>query len=158
MASRRARILLVVGGIAIAAAAAGEGGVNLMERRRTLQELRDLRDQLYAARVSADSCRNELAYAQRLFQRYDTLVDSLRMNVRDYEAMDSRGVPRDRYDEYLDRFHGYNDSVASWHLKADSLKATQTTCRQLAEAHNVLADSLRRRLRDESIATDSGAQ
>ena len=156
MASSRTRILLVLAGLASAVVVA-EGALELVQRRRTLQELRQLRDHLYAARVSADSCRNELAYAERLFQRYDTLVDSLRQDVRGYEALDRRGVPRSRYDEYLDRFNGYNDSVASWHRKADSLKATEARCRELAAAHNVLADSLRRRLDEEGIAPDSGS-
>lgn len=153
----RSRIILIVLGIALVAGGV-EGGVALLQRRRTLHELRDLRDRVYAARVSADSCRNELAYADRLFQRYDTLVDSLRRDVRGYETMDSRGVPRERYDEYLARFHAYNDSVASWHRKADSLKARQAVCRQMAEAHNLLVDSLRRRLTEEGIATDSSAR
>jgi hypothetical protein len=153
----RSRIILVLFGIVLLAAAA-EGGFALLQRRRTVRELKDLRDLVYAARVSADSCRNELAYSDRLFQRYDTLVDSLRRDVRGYEALDSRGVPRDRYDEYLARFHAYNDSVASWHRKADSLEARQAVCRQLAEAHNLLVDSLRSRLAEEGIATDSSTR
>jgi len=154
MAAPRARIALILVAIAVSVAAV-EGGFNLLARRRTVHELRALGDRVYAARVSADSCRNELAYADRVFQRYDTLVDSLRREVRGYEAMDSRGVPREKYDEYLTRFHAYNDSVTSWHRKADSLKARQALCRRMAEAHNLLVDSLRRRLAEEGIATDS---
>ena len=153
----RSRIILILAGVALVLAAV-EGSFALLQRRRTLQELRDLQDRVYTARVSADSCRNELAYSDRLFQRYDTFVDSLRRDVRGYEAMDSRGVPREMYDEYLARFHAYNDSVASWHRKADSLKARQAVCRQLAEAHNLLVDSLRRRLAREGIATDSSSR
>jgi hypothetical protein len=157
MLSRRARIFLVLAGVAVAVGAV-EGGYRLVERHRTMQELRGIRDQLYTARVSADSCRNELAYAERLFQRYDTLVDSLRRDVRRYEEAAGGRVPRERYDEYLKHFDAYNDSVASWHLKADSLQRRQTACRNLARAHNVLADSLRRRLLEEGIPTDSGGR
>jgi hypothetical protein len=153
----RSRIILILVGVTLVAAAV-EGGFALLQRHRTLQELRNLQDRVYTARVSADSCRNELAYSDRLFQRYDTLVDSLRRDVRSYEAMDSRGVPREKYDEYLARFHAYNDSVASWHRKADSLEARQAVCRQLAEAHNLLVDSLRQRLAQEGIATESSTR
>jgi hypothetical protein len=148
--SQNLRIILILTGAAIAVGAA-EGGLALLHRHRTLQELTALRDQVYDARVAADACRNKLAYAERLFQRYDTVVDSLRHHVRAMEALDPRGVPQARYDEYLKQFHGYNDSVASWHLKADSLKSREATCRRLAEAHNVLADSLKRRLTEEGI-------
>jgi uncharacterized protein YdcH (DUF465 family) len=148
--SRRVRVFLAIAGVAVLVVAV-EGGLNLLHRHRTLQALEALRDQVYDARVAADACRNELAYTQRLFERFDTLVDSLHQEVRKLEALDSRGVPQPRYGEYLKDLHAYNDSVASWHLKADSLKAREATCRRLAETHNTLADSLKRRLKREGI-------
>jgi len=148
--SHRVRLLLPIVGVAVLVAAV-EGGLALLHRHRTMQELEALRDQVYHARVDADACRNELAYTQRIFERFDTVVDSLHLEVGKLEALDPRGVPQARYDEYLKAFHAYNDSVASWHLKADSLKAREATCRRLAEAHNALADSLKRRLRQEGI-------
>ena len=148
--SHRVRLFLPIVGVAVLVAAL-EGGLALLHRHRTMQELEALRDQVYHARVDADACRNELAYTQRLFERFDTVVDSLHLEVRKMEALDPRGVPQARYDEYLKTFHAYNDSVASWHLKADSLKAREATCRRLAEAHNTLADSLKRRLQQEGI-------
>lgn len=150
MRSRNLRGILVVAGVAVLVAAV-EGGLNLRHRHRTLQELEALRDHVYATRVAADACRNELAYAQRLFQRFDTVVDSLHEQVRNLEKLDPRGVPQARYPEYMKKLHLYNDSVASWHLKADSLKRREATCHRLVRVHNALADSLRRRLSEEHI-------
>lgn len=150
MFSRRVRLVLAIAGVAVLVAAI-EGGLALLHRHRTMQELEALRDQVYHARVAADACRNELAYTQRIFERFDTVVDSLHLEVRKLEALNPRGVPQARYDEYLKVFHAYNDSVVSWHLKVDSLKGREATCRRLAEAHNALADSLKRRLEQEGI-------
>lgn len=144
------RVILIVVGVAVLVAA-GEGGLNLLHRHRTLQQLEALRDRVYAARVAAEACRNELDYAQRLFERFDTVVDSLHQQVRSLEALDTRGVPQPRYGEYMKKLHTYNDSVASWHRKEDSLQTRETTCRRLAKIHNALADSLRRRLSEEHI-------
>jgi hypothetical protein len=148
--SARLRAALVVAGVVVLVAVF-EGGLNLLHRHRTLQELTALRDRVYDARVAADACRNELAYTQRLFQRFDSVVDSLHQEVRRLETMDPRGVPQARYDEYLRAFHAYNDSVAIWHRKADSLRTREASCRRLAQVHNALADSLRRRLAEERI-------
>ena len=108
--------------VAVAAAVivAALGARDVLHRRRTIREIRDLRDQVYRARVSADSCRNELAYQERLFRRFDTVVDSLGREVRGYERLDARGVPEARYEEYLRHFEGYNDSVAVWRERSDS--------------------------------------
>ncbi len=135
-------ILVVVGAL---------GGRDLLERRRSVNEIHDLRDGVYRARVSADSCRNELAYQERLFRRFDAVVDSLRGAVRDFERMDERGVPEERYDEYLEHFEGYNDSVAVWRARAAELRETEAACRTLIEGHNALADSLRTRIEAEEI-------
>jgi len=116
------------------------------EERRLLEEITGLRDEVYRARVSADSCRNELAYEETLFRRFDEVVDSLRGEVRSYEALDERGVPEERYDEYLEQFEGYNDSVEEWERRAEGLRSTEQTCRALVTDHNALADSLRGRL------------
>jgi len=148
--SRLVRALIVVA--AISAVGLLVFGVrNLIEQRRTVKEMRALQDRVYAARVSVDSCRNELAYQERLFRRFDDMVDSLHGTVRDFEKLDVRGVPEDRYDEYMEHFDGYNDSVVTWRAKADSLRATEAACRAFIEQHNELTDSLRGRLREEGI-------
>lgn len=116
------------------------------EERRVVEEITQLRDEVYQARVSADSCRNELAYEEMRFRRFDEVVDSLGLDVRGYEEGDRRGVPEEVYEEYLERFDGYNDSVASWEARAEALRATEQVCRDLVVGHNELADSLRGRL------------
>lgn len=140
------RKLLAALGVVILAGVVVVAARDLLERRRTVEEIRTLRDQVHAARVSADSCSNELAYQERLFRRFDVLVDSLRGNVRSFERLDARGVPEERYDEYLEQFEGYNDSVAAWRAKALDLRGTEAACRSFIERHNSLADSLRSRL------------
>jgi len=115
----------------------------LVDRNRTREELLDLRDRVTRARISADSCTNTLAYDHMLFGRFDQVVDSLKGEVRDLEALDPRGVPEERYDEYMERFRGYNDSVAAWERRADRLRASDTACRSLIEVHNTLSDSVR---------------
>ena len=139
--------------VAVAAAVivAALGARDVLHRRRTIREIRDLRDQVYRARVSADSCRNELAYQERLFRRFDTVVDSLGREVRGYERLDARGVPEARYEEYLRHFEGYNDSVAVWRGRAAALRATEAACRTFIQDHNAIADSLRRRLDAEGM-------
>lgn len=128
---------------------------DLLDRRRTVNEIRDLRDQVYRARVTADSCSNELAYQERLFRRFDTVVDSLRGEVRAFERMDERGVPEQHYDTYMQQFEGYNDSVAVWRRRAAELRASETACRDFIDVHNTLADSLRRRLDAEGMGAGS---
>ena len=142
---------LVAVAIVAALIVAALGARDILDRRRTVREIQSLRDQVYRGRVSADSCRNELAYQERLFRRFDTVVDSLRRKVRDYERMDERGVPEAQYEEYLRQFEGYNDSVAVWRGRAAGLRATEAACRTFIEGHNALADSLRRRLDAEGM-------
>jgi len=139
------RPLALIGALVLATASV-LGVRELLDRRHAVNEIRGLRDQVYRARVSADSCRNELAYQERLFRRFDTVVDSLRGEVRAFERLDARGVPEEHYETYLEHFEGYNDSVAVWRSRAAELRRSEAACRTLIEAHNVLADSLRMRL------------
>jgi hypothetical protein len=115
----------------------------LVDRSRTREEILNLRDRVARARISADSCTNVLAYDQMLFQRFDQVVDSLRGEVRVLEELDPRGIPEERYDEYMERFRGYNDSVAAWERRADRLRVSDAACRTLIETHNALSDSVR---------------
>jgi uncharacterized protein YjiS (DUF1127 family) len=147
--SQNLRIALILTGIGLAVGAV-EIGVGMVGRRRTRQELEALSATVHDARAAAEACQSELADAHRRFERFDTLVDSLHGRVTGMEG--PRGVPQARYDEYMKLFNAYNDSVASWHLKADSLKDREATCDQLAEHHNVLLDSLKHRLADAGIA------
>ncbi len=136
-------LILVVAGLALGGL---ESGLAFLHRHHTIQELRALRDRVYQARAAAEACRDDLASAQQLFRRYDAVVDSLRREVRHLEELDPKGIPETRYDEYLQKLKIYNDAVASWHLKSDSLEDREATCRDLAEAHDRLTDSLKYRL------------
>jgi len=150
---RRALLALVVLSLAAIVVA---GAMNLVKRQRTVREVRSLRDTLYTSRLAADSCRWSLATQERRLQRYTALVDSLRGEVRDFEAMDMRGVPEERYDEYLEHFEAYNDSVSSWEARAETLRINEVGCRELVESHNALTDSLRRRVEAEGITEPEG--
>ena len=123
------------------------------EQRRLVDEITALRSDVYDARVSADACRNELAYEEMLFRRFNSVVDSLRADVRSYEEEERGGVPEAQYEEYLERFAGYNDSVASWEGRAEALRAMEQSCRDRVITHNALADSLRGRLLELAPAT-----
>jgi hypothetical protein len=128
-------------------------GTSIADRRRALREIDDLRGRIYSARVAADSCQNSVAYEEMSFRRYNTVVDSLRREVRSFEAMDDRGVPEEAYDQYLELFEGYNDSVGSWEERAERLRVDEAACRAIIDGHNALTDSLRRRLLPEPEET-----
>lgn len=147
--------LLGLLGLAVAVAVV-LGIRTLLEQRRTVEEINALRTRVYDARIAIDSCRNELAYQEMLFRRFDTLVSSLRGEVDAFEALDERGVPEEEYDAYLEAFEGYNDSVAVWEARADSLRATEAVCRTLVERHNELTDSFRARLVEEGLMGGDG--
>ena len=118
----------------------------MVDTRRERAEMAALRGQIQAARISADSCVADLERDQERFRSFGARVDTLRMAVRAYEDPELGGVPQEEYAEYLERFDGYNDSVATWETRADELRASEAACRALVEAHNVLSDSLRRRI------------
>ncbi len=120
-------------------------GWSLKERRAVRRELETLRGELWSTRSMADSCRLSLAREEQEFRGFDAYIDSLHTRVRGFEDLDPGGVPGPEYPEYLALFDRYNDSVAVWQSRADSLRATEASCRSLAESHNTLQDSLRRR-------------
>lgn len=105
-----------------------------------------LRDSIRVLRVSVDSCRARLDVQSSDFEAFDARIDSLRERVRGLEAINPRGVPADSYDIYLEAFDSYNDSVARWRQRADTVRARWAQCRDLTELHNTMTDSLRRML------------
>jgi hypothetical protein len=125
---------------------AGLAGGSILERNRFIHEIELLRADLYQTRFSVDSCKMALVYHEQSFFLFDGLVDSLRAEVRAFEDPSQGGVPEARYPEYLEVFDLYNDSVAVWQGRADSLHTSEATCRLLVERHNLLSDSLRGRL------------
>lgn len=102
-----------------------------------------LRDSIGALRARADSCRWDVDGRAAQLRAYNRRLDSMRSRVREMEALDRRGVPVDSYRVYLEAFNTYNESVAAWPPLEDTVRALDGRCRELAEQHNVLADSLR---------------
>jgi hypothetical protein len=149
LARRALAIVLLLSG----AAAALVGARRLMERQRTATEVTRLRDGLYRARAAADRCRGALANSQASLEELDLVVDSMRARVDSFETLDARGVPEAEYDEYLETFEGYNDSVAAWEARATRLRAVDASCRTVIRRHNALSDSLRRVLAEAGIET-----
>lgn len=142
--ARAALLLGVVAGIAL-----GVVGVRgFLERRSQITELERMRSGLGDLRAAAEECRIAVEREERDFEAYRSEVEELREAVRAYEALDERGVPEDRYEEYLETFERYNESVPEWEERADSLRAHSEACRALARRHNLLADSLRDFLAD----------
>ncbi len=138
------RITIVMGALAILILAGLSGG-KILERSRQVAEMQALRDALDRARFAADSCKTALTWEERGFRRFDDLVDSLREEMESFEDPTRGGVPQAEYDAYLESFERYNDSVAVWQDRADSLRAKEAACRALVEDHNSLGDSIRRR-------------
>jgi len=138
------RLIILFGALALLLLAGLYGG-SLLERNRRIAEMQALREALDQARFSADSCKVALAWEERGFRSFDRFVDSLRAETESYEDPERGGVPEADYRAYIESFERYNDSVAVWQERADSLRAKEAVCRALVEAHNVLGDSIRRR-------------
>ena len=151
MASPLRALILAAAAIVMVA-----GVLNIRDNQRTNREFEALRREIALARMAADSCRGSLMLQEADFQAFGEAVDSLRGVVRDFEALDPRGVPEARYEEYMARFNAYNDSVSAWDARVDTLRATEAACRILVERHNLLSDSLRRRLVAEGMEVGGG--
>lgn len=126
----------------------------LFERQRTAEEINRLREELYRARVAADRCRGTLQTSEAALRSLGVTIDSLKNRVDSFEAMDGRGVPTGRYEEYLGVFDSYNDSVDVWGGRERRLRASEVSCRAAIEEHNALSDSLQAVLSEAGI--DSG--
>jgi len=141
--------------VAAAALAAGAmivmGSMRLVERQRADDEIARLREELYRARAGSDRCRSSLVNTESALRRLGLTIDSLRSRVDSFEAMDERGVPAGRYEEYLEIFDSYNDSVTVWEARARRLRTADASCRATIEEHNAFSDSLQRVLRDAGI-------
>ena len=142
--------LLAAGGLGVLAVFLF-GSREIAERQRVFDQINALREELYESRRTAESCQRTLAAREGAFRRLDRNVDSLRREVRAFEDLDERGVPQERYEEYLEVFDGYNESVGTWEAAAEALRAVEDECRSAIERHNQLRDSLERRLATEGI-------
>ena len=129
------------------------GGIRVAEREQTLDEISRLRDELYRARLASDRCRGSLQTSEASLLGLGITIDSLKNRVDSFESMDGRGVPAGRYQEYLEIFDSYNDSVDTWEGRERRLRAVETSCRTTIRRHNTLSDSLNAVLADAGIET-----
>ncbi|MBT8404539.1 MAG: hypothetical protein KJP18_11820, partial [Gemmatimonadetes bacterium] len=105
--------------------------------------LEQLRVEVGEARTAARACSQSLAADEAEFQLMAARVDSLRGAVDALEALDARGVPAERYEEYLETVDAFNDGVSRWERDADRLRQAETACRDVVAGYNALADSAR---------------
>ena len=138
------KIAFVLGTLAIVVVAGVAGG-HILERNRLIAEMQALRTALDGTRFAADSCKTALSWEQDGFLAFDRRVDSLRTRMESFQDPGRGGVPQEQYQEYLESFEVYNDSVEVWQVRADGLRDKESACRALVEAHNILGDSIRRR-------------
>lgn len=129
----------------------------LLERQELTREVTRLRGELFQARASADRCRGALVNSESSLRRFDDVIASLRAQVDSFEALDPRGVPQDRYDDYMESFDSYNDSVAAWESRASRLRTAEEACRATIERHNALRDTLRAVLDSAGVTPADGA-
>lgn len=148
-----ARRALVGVGVLAGAALVVSGAMRLVERQQTAGEINRLREELYRARAGADRCRSALTNSESSLRALSATIDSLRSRVDSFEALDVRGVPAEYYDQYLEIFDSYNDSVGVWEGRERRLRAAEESCRATIEEHNALSDSLQQVLLDAGIVT-----
>lgn len=111
----------------------------------------ELRDSVREARAQLNACLDELDTKDRRFQSHQRVTAFLRERVDELEALDERGVPQERYDEYLDVFDRYNEAVPEWERLGDSLQVISSTCRAVAEEHNTRVATLVDFLEEEGL-------
>lgn len=124
----------------------------MVERKRTADRINELREELYRSRVAADRCRSALQTSEASLHDLRAAIDSLRVDVGLYETSAGR-VPQARYDEYLEVFDEYNDSVQVWEGRERRLRSAEASCRATIERHNEISDSLQTVLVEAGIET-----
>ena len=129
----------------------------VVERKRVIDEITHLRTELFAARSAAVRCRESLTNSEARLREFDDVIGDMRARVDSFESLDPRGVPQERYEEYMESFDSYNDSVAAWEDRAGRLRASEAACRTTIEDHNRLSDSLRAVLDAAGILPTNGA-
>jgi hypothetical protein len=139
---RTARTGLIAAAVIVGGALLATGAMRLAERQKTATQITALREELYRARVGSDRCRNSLVNSEASLRHLSLTIDSMRSRVDSFEALDGRGVPVRRYEEYLEAFDSYNDSVAAWEVRERRLRTAEVSCRSTIEEHNELSDSL----------------
>lgn len=127
----------------------------MLERKRVSEEITRIRGELFRARAAAERCQGSLANSEATLRRFDETIASMRARVDSFEALDVRGVPEEQYEDYLESFESYNDSVAAWEDRAQRLRTAEAACRSTIERHNALQDSLRSVLDEAGISAET---
>lgn len=149
MSPGRLALVLVLLGSAVSLLFLGTR--RLIDGQRTRARVTRLRDDLYRARVASDRCRSSLVTSESSLLALTVTIDSMRERVDSFEALGEGRVPANRYDEYLEMFDNYNDSVSSWETRSERLRVAEASCRSMIERHNALSDSIQVALRDAGI-------
>ena len=136
---RGPRVLFAVAALGLLAIAA----VNVFVPPTDDERLQVMRAQMQAQRWEADSCQAALVRDEEALHVRDARLDSLRVQITAYEALDPRGVPAETYEAYINAFETYNNSIPERVTAADSLRAHWDACSEIARRHNELADSAR---------------
>ena len=147
------RVLWVLAG-AIALVSLVTGAVSIVGQMvdnsiRTQAE--ELRDSVREARVDLNQCLDRMDAKERRFRSHERVTNFLRERVDELESLDERGVPRARYDEYMDVFERYNEAVPEWERLGDSLRTLSATCRAVAREHNHRVGALAAFLEEENL-------
>jgi hypothetical protein len=145
---------LTLGGAGVLGVMIVLGSVRLVERQQTSEEINRLREELYQARITSDRCRGTLLTSESSLLVLGMAIDSMKSRVDSFEALDRRGVPTGRYEEYLQLFDAYNDSVEVWDVRKRRLRTSETSCRETITEHNTLSDSLQAVLSVAGIEAD----
>jgi hypothetical protein len=110
-----------------------------------------LRIEMEGFRARIDACLATRARIELRFQGHVRQTAELRAAVDSLEALDPRGVPADRYEEYLLLVERFNIATREWEVLSEELRTYDPRCRELIAEHNALGDSIRRILAEAGI-------
>ena len=141
--------------VVLTLAALGAMTVQIVGPPSTRKTIESARDSLRVLRSEAEACRAGIRQGEVEFRDYEGEVAALRERIRNLESLHPDGVPGDSYAVYLEVVNSFNLAVPDWSERVDTLQAGWSTCREVVEAHNVMADSLQRLLDAEGITLPS---
>jgi hypothetical protein len=126
----------------------------LYDRRKgpSPQEIaEDLGLEMEDMRRRVDACLATRSRIELRFQAHVQRTSELRAELDSLEGLDRRGVPAERYEEYLSLVERFNEATRDWGVLSDELRAFDPSCRELISTHNLLGDSVRGLLEGEGI-------
>lgn len=142
---RRTKLLVLVIALAAIGFVAVATALDRAAEARSPRAMAEaVREDVRTVRSSLDACLDRLDRLEAAFRTQERTTGSLRAQIDGLEAMDDRGVPAERYEEYLEAVEAFNESLPRWEERADSVRAHASRCRRLVTTHNTLADSLQR--------------